>query len=213
MKTHKKKQKKTIKKYKKNNKTQKAGWHGPIDYIKEKGYKTYENAKQSVSDNLMIHNQLSEERGNRRLKYIRGQIGDKFRSIGHKLSHMKNPIVFAYQLIEKEIFKWGVKEQIKPKFIPKHEKVSFKQFLESDIPELTEKAKKKAEEKKKAAEEEEKKKAEEEKEKKNGEEEENKNKEESTQKPVLPNTGKKIDVTQQQQKAVPKVINPQNENN
>ena len=211
MKTHKRKQKKTIKKYinKKNNKTQKAGWHGPLDYIKEKVPKAYQSVKKSASDSIKINKQLSEERGDRRLKYVRGLIGDKFRSIGHKLSHMKNPIVFAYQLIEKEIFKWDVKEQITPPFKPKHEKVSFKQFLQSDIPELTKKAKIKAEEKKKQEEEEKKEGTQ----TKKKEEEQTKKKEESTQKPIVQDTSKKIDITQQQQQAVPKVINPQNENN
>ena len=53
------------------------------------------------------------ERGNRRAAYVKGQVADKFRELGHAFANMENPIVTAYQLIEKNVFGWGV--PVKPK--------------------------------------------------------------------------------------------------
>lgn len=172
MKTYKNKQ--VIKKrYKK--KTKKGGstmqdlkdWKGPVGYIK-KHYNKYKVEKaEKKALNEMISEQKKEERGSRRMKYVRGQLGDLSRSIGHTIKNMQNPIVTAYQLIEENVFGWGVPTQPKPAFTPTHKTVSFKQFLKSDIPEFTEKKKKEKEIKEK--EEEEKKKEDDEKKKKEDE--------------------------------------------
>lgn len=161
MKTYKKKQaKKQI--YKKN--TKKGGFSGPLNYAKKHLDKSRESSLKNRETYSALVEQKAKERGNRRFKYVRGQLGDLGRSIGHTIKNMQNPIVTAYQLIEEHVFGWGVTKQVKPAFAPTHKSVSFKQFLKSDIPEFTEKKKKAAEEKKK--EEEEKKKEEEEKKKK-----------------------------------------------
>ena len=133
MKTYKKKQKtyrkKNIKQnIKKNINTFKTKRGGAIPFSK--------NWRANASEK-------ADERGNRRATYLKGQAADKFRAIGHAFANMKNPIITAYQLIEKNVFGWDVPKTLKPPFIPKHKSVSLKQFLKSDIPELTEKAKKK----------------------------------------------------------------------
>lgn len=163
MKTHTKKQKKHIKKHRYTKKN--GGFSGPIDYIKKHASRAKSDISASASNSLANAKEKETERGNRRMKYARGQLGDKFRSLGHTISNIDNPIVTAYQYIEKYVFGWGVPAKVKPPFIPKHKKVSFKQFLKSDIPELTEKANEKKEEKQKKEEEEKKKKEEEEKKK------------------------------------------------
>lgn len=142
MKTHKKKQskKKQIKK-KNNTKTKKGGFSGPLSYIKK--HYARSNILKSASEKYEKSKEKAEERGDRRMKYLRGQVGDKFRSIGHTLANTENPIVTAYQLIEENVFGWGVPAKSKPAFVPKHQKVSFKQFMKSDIPELTGRAKEK----------------------------------------------------------------------
>jgi hypothetical protein len=151
MKTHKKKQihKKKISIFKKkiHNRTKKGG------------------ATPFSKDWRANASEKAAERGNRRFAYAKGQVADKFRALGHAFANMENPIITAYQLIEKNVFGWGVPAKPKPTFIPKHKSVSFKQFLKSDIPELTAKAKKKDDEKKKKEEEEKKTKEEEEKKK------------------------------------------------
>lgn len=171
MKTHKNKQKQVRKEtYKKKIKIggdtmqDLKDWKGPVGYIKKHYARTKENLIKSSKESEYIRNKKLEERGNRRFKYVRGQLGDLGRSIGHTIKNIQNPIVTAYQLIEEHVFGWGVTKQVKPAFEPKHKSVSFKQFLKSDIPEFTEKKKKETEEKK--TEEEEKKKKEEEKKKK-----------------------------------------------
>ncbi len=196
MKTHKKKQihKKKRSIFKKkihilNRKTQKG--NGPLDAIKRAAVSvkdsvtdTAASVKQSAKDWKANASEKAEERGNRRAAYVKGQVADKFRALGHAFANMENPIVTAYQLIEKNVFGWSIPAKPKPTFAPKHKSVSFKQFLKSDIPELTQKAKKKDEEKKKKEEEEKKKKEEEE--KKKAEEEKKKAATEAQTKPQVP---------------------------
>jgi hypothetical protein len=181
MKTHKKKQKTYRKKSIKHNIRQNINKR-----------RTKKGGAIPLSKNWRANaSEKAAERGNRRLEYLKGQAADKFRALGHAIANMKNPIVTAYQLIEKKVFGWDVPKTVKPPFIPKHKSVSFKQFLKSDIPELTEKAKKKKaenpnwEEDEKKKKEEEKKKKEEEKKKK---EEEKKKKEDEKKGIIQPQT-------------------------
>jgi hypothetical protein len=133
MKTHKKKQ---VKKQIYIKKTKKGGFKGPLDYAGKHLSRMGQSIKKSASDYVDITKQKTDERGARRMKYVRGQLGDLAGSIGHSIKNMENPIVFAYQLIEDKVFGWGVTKQEKPAFNPKHKSVSFKDFLKSDIPEF-----------------------------------------------------------------------------